>query len=346
MDVDKNEWRLLMRALDEWTSQGKLDSVKAAELRQSINLRRTDSQQIAQYFFIVAISCTILAFGAIFIDDKILEKLKSYFSLSNMVIALGCAALGTVWFWYLRRTKHNFGSFSYEVYMVMGALLLLSSLVYICKDAGFGAERNGFLAIATIMLFGLSVFFHSRVLWLAGIAALVGWFGAFTTWQSSNNLFLGMNYPTRFAVLSLLILGATHYINRYKKLEYVQRLTYISALLLFMMSMWMMSIFGNYGYLDEWAKVRQTQVLAYSFVFGVITGYIFYLGVKHRDDNTRDLAVLFLLLNLYSRYFEYFWDSTNKGIFFLILAVSFWVVGRWIEKRKRFRRREHKPIVH
>jgi hypothetical protein len=346
MDVDKHEWRLLKRAIDEWTRQGKLDEEKANELRKTINLRRTDRQQIAQYFFIVAISCTLLAFGAIFIDDKILEKLKSYFALSNIFIALGCAALGSAWFWYIRRTKHNYGSFSYEVYMVVGALLLLSGLVYICKDFGFGAERNGFLAVASIMLFTLSRVFHSRILWLWGIGGLVAWFSAFSTWQSKGNLFLGMNYPVRFAIFSLLILGGSYLINKYKKFESVQRLTYFAGLLLFLMSMWMVSIFGNYGHLDEWAKVRQTQVLVYSFIFGVITAYIFYLGVKNRDDNTRDFALLFLLLNLYSRYFEFFWDSTNKGIFFLILAVSFWFIGRWIEKRKKFRKVGRNSILH
>lgn len=346
MDVDKNEWRLLKRALDEWTTEGKIDAGKAAELKQTINLKRTDRQQIAQYFFIVAISCTILAFGAIFIDEKFLEKLKTYFSLSNIAIALGCAALGLTWFWYLKKRKHDLGSFSYEVYMVLGALLLLSSLVYICKDFGFGPERNGFLLIASILLFSLSILFYSRVLWLAGLAGSLAWFSAFTTWQSKGNLFLGMNYPTRFAVFSLLVLSVSYAISHYKKLEYVQRLTYLAGLLLFLMSMWMVSIFGNYGYLDEWAKVRQTQVLIYSVLFGIITAVIFYLGIKYKDDNTRDFALLFLLLNLYSRYFEYFWDNTNKGIFFLVLAVSFWFIGRWIEKRKKSRKMGQTSIQH
>ncbi|MBL4678753.1 MAG: hypothetical protein JKY70_21555, partial [Mucilaginibacter sp.] len=34
----------------------------------------------------------------------------------------------------------------------------------------------------------------------------------------------------------------------------------------------------------------------------------------------------------YTKYFEYFWESTNKTIFFAILALSFWLVGRKAEK--------------
>ena len=61
----------------------------------------------------------------------------------------------------------------------------------------------------------------------------------------------------------------------------------------------------------------------------------FYLGVRYNDDIARDFAVLFLLINLYTRYFEYFWDSMNKGLFFLVLALTFGVLGRWLEKKKR-----------
>lgn len=335
MDVDKNDWELLRKAIDTWAGEGRLDEAKAEELRQTVQLKKTERHQIAQYFFIVAISCIILAFGAIFIDEKFLEKLKTYFALSNLVIALGCATVGALWFWYVRKRVQNLGSFSYEAYMVLGALLCLSSLVYICKDFGFGPERTVFFALSAALLFSISVVFRSRVLWLAGLASVVCLFSAFTTWQSSRNLFLGMNYPTRFVLLGLIITGISFYVHRSRQLIFIQRLTYLSGLLLFLFSMWMVSIFGNYGYLDEWSRVRQTQVIFYGVLFGLVSALVFNLGIRHRDNTTRDLAVLFLLLNLYSRYFEYFWDNTNKGLFFLVLAVSFWFIGRWIERRKR-----------
>jgi len=44
------------------------------------------------------------------------------------------------------------------------------------------------------------------------------------------------------------------------------------------------------------------------------------------------LGLVFFLVNIYTRYFEYFWDRTNKGIFFAILALSFWFVGKKAEQ--------------
>ena len=207
MDVEKNEWKALKRGIDEWEQQGKITHEQAGELRRSVQLKRNERQQIAQYFFLVAISCTILAFGAIFIDEKLLEKIKSYFALSNIVIALVAAALGAVWFWFVKKRKEQYSIPAYEVYMVLGGLISLTALVYICKDTGFGASHNGFLFAAFVLLIAEAILFYSRALWIGALLALMGWFGAFTTWQSDHNLFMGMNYPMRFTVFGVIIIA-------------------------------------------------------------------------------------------------------------------------------------------
>ncbi|WP_276134410.1 DUF2157 domain-containing protein [Polluticoccus soli] len=344
MEVEKNEWKALKRAIDDWEQEGKISHDQAGELRKSVQLKRNERQQIAQYFFLVAISCTILAFGAIFIDEKLLEKIKSYFALSNIVIALISAVLGALWFGFVKKRRQQYSIPAYEVYMVLGGLISLTSLVYICKDTGFGASHNGFLLAAFAMLLAEAIFLHSRALWIGAILAFMGWFGAFSTWQSTDNLFLGMNYPMRFTVFGVLVIALAWLQSRVARLSFTQRITYLAGLIIFFTGLWGVSIFGNFGSLDEWSKVRQTYVLAYSVVFGLTAAGAFYYGIKYRDDATRDFGVFFLILNLYSRYFEFFWDSMNKGLFFLMLGVSFWFIGRQVEKRKK-RHGVRKPVV-
>ena len=75
-------------------------------------------------------------------------------------------------------------------------------------------------------------------------------------------------------------------------------------------------------------------MLGYSAVFALGSAISFYLGIRYKDELARDFGVLFLLINLYTRYFEYFWDSMNKGIFFLVLAITFGLVG-WLLERQR-----------
>ena len=82
------------------------------------------------------VSFTNLAFGAIFIDDKLLEKIKAYFDVGNIIIAISCTLIAVFWFIYLYRKRSAFNNMIFEVYMVLGGLVTLSALTYYCKDIG------------------------------------------------------------------------------------------------------------------------------------------------------------------------------------------------------------------
>ncbi len=335
MEVDKSESELLYRALNEWEQAGKLTSEQAAALKGTIVPRQTARQQIAQYFFFIALFCTLLAFGALFLNEKLLEKLKVYFSLNDLIIALITAALSVLWFWYVGRKRSRLSPAVYEVNMVLGGLTVLTSLVYVCKEFHIDGTRTAFLSMALPLLIILGTVFRSKALWMGALAASVAWFYSFSSWQGSDNLFLGMNYPVRFTVFGLIILAISFLQNYIKQLSFTQRITYTAGLILVFSGLWAVSIFGNFNTLVGWQQVRQIHVLAYSIVFGIAAALSFFLGIRYKDELARDFGVLFLLINLYTRYFEYFWDSMNKGIFFLILAVTFGFLGWFLERKRK-----------
>ena len=37
-------------------------------------------------------------------------------------------------------------------------------------------------------------------------------------------------------------------------------------------------------------------------------------------------------LNLYTRFFDWFWDSLNTGLFFIIVGLSLWGLGAHAER--------------
>jgi len=335
MEVDKSEWELLQSALNEWEHSGRLTSEKADELRKSIAYKGSERQQIAQYFFFIALFCTLLAFGAIFLNEKLLEKIKAYFSWSDIVIALITALLSVLWFWYIGKKRSQVSSIAYEIYMVLGGLSVLTSLVYFCKEAHIDKTYTALLSMAVCLLIIIAQVFRSSALWIGAIGTAIAWFGAFSNWQGADNLFLGMNYPMRYTAFGLFILVIAFLQRQVNALSFGRRITYIAGLILFFSGLWGISIFGNYNTLVGWQQVRQVHVLAYSAVFGFAAVLSFYLGIRYKDDLARDFGVLFLLINLYTRYFEYFWDSMNKGIFFSILAITFGFVGWLLERQKK-----------
>jgi hypothetical protein len=335
MEVEKAEWRLLQQAINEWEQGGKISAEKAAELRRSIVFKRTERQLIAQYFFFIALFCTLLAFGALFLNDTLLEKLKVYFSWNDFAIAAIASVLSVVWFWYIARRKAQISIAAYEIYMVLGGLSALTALIYLCKQLGTDRTYTAFFGFASLLLAILAALYTSRSLWIGALAALLSWFWAFSTWQSHDYRFLGMNYPMRFTVLGLAILGLSFFQKGIARIAFAQRITYVAGLIVFFTGCWGISVFGNFNTLVGWQQVRQVHVLAYSVFFGAASALTFYLGIRYKDDLARDFGVLFLLINLYTRYFEYFWDTLNKGLFFLILAITFGLLGRWLEKKKR-----------
>ena len=58
------------------------------------------------------------------------------------------------------------------------------------------------------------------------------------------------------------------------------------------------------------------------------------VSVRVKDDDAmlRGYGLVFLGLNLYTRFFEWFWDSLNKGLFFIIVGLSLWGLGAHAER--------------
>lgn len=339
MEVDKSQWKVLQQALIEWQDTGKLSKEQATELKKTIVFKQNERQQVAQYFFFIALFCTLLAFGALFLNEKLLERLKHYLSWNDIAIAAIAALLAIVWLWYTGRKRSHISPAVYEIYMVLGGLAILTSLIYTCKYLGIDQTYTAFLSIALPTLLIVSTYMRSSALWIGAIVTSVCWYSSFTVWLSANNLFLGMNYPMRYTLFGLLILGISLLQPKIKPLAFSARITYTAGLVLLFTGLWFVSIFGNFNSITAWQHVRQVHVVPYAVFFALASGLSFYLGIKYKDELARDFGILFLLINLYTRYFEYFWDAMNKGIFFIILAVTFGVLGRWLEKKKRSERK-------
>ena len=88
----------------------------------------------------------------------------------------------------------------------------------------------------------------------------------------------------------------------------------------------------NYDGIDDWCYARQIELLHWGLLFALVAIAAIVYGLKCDDYTSRAFGITFLFINLYTKYFEFFWDATHKAVFFLILAVSFWVIGSRAEK--------------
>jgi uncharacterized membrane protein len=97
-------------------------------------------------------------------------------------------------------------------------------------------------------------------------------------------------------------------------------------------ALWLVTIFGNYSSYERWQEVRQLQFLVWDGVLFAVAAAGMYLGLKRNDFVLGNISLVFFILNLVTRYFEYFWEPLHKSVFFMILAFIFWFIGSRAEK--------------
>ncbi|RYE57656.1 MAG: DUF2157 domain-containing protein [Sphingobacteriales bacterium] len=336
MKIDQEKSDFLDEMLNHWQDEKLLTAADAERLRSSYEAKSFDWRRLAQYSFWIAMACGVISLGALLIDDNILKYLESLFDASDAMIsifsALGAAGLYVISF---RRKKHSAQKvFSNEAMVFIAVMLTANSIAYLGKAIDNGSSHFSLLILASVFIYAvLAYLFKSRLIWAFVLISLGAWYGTETGYLSRWNwYFLGMNYPLRFVIFGLLVTGFSFIIKHNKKLGLFYQTNYICGMVYLFVSLWLLSVFGNFASLEDWYSVRQLSLFYWGLLSAAFCLISIYIGLKYRDEVAREFGITFLFINLYTRYFEYFWDTWHKALFFVVLATSFWLIGRKAEK--------------
>ncbi|MBW8687331.1 hypothetical protein [Chitinophaga rhizophila] len=341
LEVDKKEAYLLQRAVRQWESENLITPEQASRMKDSWRVRQGDWQAVTLYIFIAAISCALMAFGSLVLDEKWIEVFRLKYSLTDGIISALFAGL-TVFLClhgYRRQQKQPAYSLNRELFWLLPILSIGVSVVYLGKSVQYlNGNHGAFWLLATVAYGVIGVLLGSRLMWTATLLCLIPAYVKLTYYLSEDSSFFwGMNLPCRMVLLAVLMIGIHSLFRKNRLYSAVKHITWAGSWLLLMVSGWMISIFGNTASFEEWQQVRQVHLLWWVAGFTILCVLVLLWGIKTHDTMVRDMAVLFLLLDLYTRYFEYLWDRTHKGVFFTVLALSFWWLGKMIEKKLRTR---------
>lgn len=334
IDQDKSDF--LDEMLDYWQSERLITEERAQELKNSYQPKVFDWRRLAQYSFWIAMACGVIALSALLVDKSLLNYLKNLYNTPNFIISLLSALFAAVCYLlgFRRKKSKPQQVFSNEAIMFSGVMLTANAIAYLGKSISSGSNHFSLLIFFSVTIYLLlAFFFKSRLIWAFALIALGTWFGTETGYLSKWNwYFLGLNYPMRFVFFGLLLALFGLLLKRSKKLVQFYDITYFIGLLYFFTSLLLISIFGNYGTLEEWYTVRQLSLFYWAITVAIICVAAIFIGLKKNDAMLREFGVIFLFINLYTRYFEYFWDSWHKAVFFTILGISFVLIGRKAEK--------------
>ncbi|WP_423147654.1 DUF2157 domain-containing protein [Rubrolithibacter danxiaensis] len=336
LNIDKHEKDFLENVIDHWQKEGVISAETGQSLKESYEVKGFDWKRLAQYSFWVALACGIIAIASLVIDDTVINFLKKLYNTPDIAISILSAAIAAFLFYkgQTQKRKNPQHVFSNEAVVFMGVLFTASSIAFLGKALDNGSGHFSILFLLSVLVYGiLAVKFNSKLIWAFALISLGSWFGTETGYQTNwSNYFLGMNYPFRFVCFGALLVVCRLFITQKGKLKEFDNLTYIIGLMYLFISLWLLSIFGNFGTLEDWVKVKQSDLIYWGVISSMVSLGSMLYGLKRKEPIAREFGIIFLLINIYTRYFEYLWDITDKTIFFGILAVSFWLIGRKAEK--------------
>ena len=334
--LSKKQGKFIKEVIDQWNTDEVIDDSTMQKLEDTIEIRSFDWKKLAEYSFWIAMVCVVIAFGAMFADKLLIDLVEKLFSSSNFTLSIVFALIAAaIYFWaYKRNLKFPNKVYSNEFILIMAVLSTATSIGYLglALDNGSG-HFSLLLLIATFVYAAIGLIFPSKLVWIFSILSLGAWFGTETGYVSGwGAYYLGMNYPLRFVLFGTMLTGLSFLFSRFRFFQLFQKSTYVLGLLYLFISLWILSIFGNYGNIEDWFDTKQISLIGYGIIFGLVALLAIWWGLKQDDYTSRSFGLTFLLINLYTKYFEYFWDAMHKAVFFLILAATFWFIGNNAEK--------------
>ena len=195
------------------------------------------------------------------------------------------------------------------------------------------------LSLISIILFFIIAYIKRNYVVLSiAIISIITWYGI--EGFDISGVDLRLNNYIRFIISSIFIflVGITDINkklgNKYFKFSviyYTIGLLYLNIILAFM------SVFGNYDYAIILKEYGNPYILIYSSLFLLSNIITLIMGYKLKISSIVKYSIFFIILNMYIRYFEYFYFRINTWIFFIILGSSTILIGIISERIIKYR---------
>ncbi|MBY3787509.1 hypothetical protein HPQ32_03470 [Photobacterium carnosum] len=334
--VNKRQEQLLNDTIAQWQQQQLIDTQQAQQLRQSYHVISFDWKLLAVYSFWAAIACFILSVILLVADDYLIALISHLIDTPASVLTILSAIIAGLFFYFgvKRRQRYPEKTVSNEAIFFFGVLITAVASGFLSHTTlALHWRESLFIIIPTVIYLIIGIQLRSVLVWLFALLGIGLWVLTETSYLAHDHyLFWGMNIPLRFTVIGLLIVGLSSIFKPNSRFYFTKEATQFIGLIYFFTALWMLTIFGNYDSLRAWSNIKQIELWGWSVAMLLITLSAIFYGIKYNDPLVRAFGIIFLLLCLYSRYFEFFWDTLHKALFFAILALSFWIIGGRAEK--------------
>ena len=269
-------------------------------------------------FAIFQLGLAVLAFIAMMAQSALLAALL-----------LGGVSAGLWWFGARLATDPK------QLHPFTGAVLITASLAavfgaFVLLHVALDGEPEGraipMIMLLTAILAALTAYrYHLRWPLLLALLLFFHGLGAWHAYGGHGAYFAHIQDERLMALAALaaVVLGLWH--ERWLETGPLRRCTgfgglyLIFGLLYLNVSLWFLTLFGR--------------PLAWILTFTAVGIGQIVVGARLRDARFTGFGIVFLAIDLYTRFFEHFWDRLSAGTFFLIAGALAMVLGYGFERQ-------------
>ncbi len=231
---------------------------------------------------------------------------------------------GLIYWWARKARKGSKYILALSGFMIVMSLVALAAAI----------EYPFIIFLLATGIYGLMALDRqSNALMIFALLAFGQWYGIMIAYKRGS-YYIGISSPIHFLVLGLFlfILAQTDIFNYYPMRSFTTTIMVI-GIIYANMALWMFSTVGYHikhqqrseRYFDGLSS--QLQLMGWSMIWLASSISLGIYGVWTSRASAQRLAVVFSLLNLYTKFFEYFWYPETEVFFFIVLASSLCLLG-------------------
>jgi hypothetical protein len=327
--------KLMLVELETLRREGLIDGPVHQELAQLYPVRGWDFSALGRWFLVFgAISA---ATGMMIMGSELFE-----FTLPKLAAGLALVSAGLFYAGFrLRASKLVWTRRSLELIGAIG-LIGLTFTLGVIYSSGSG-NWPALLLIDLLLLLPLSYLLRNVLLLVLTVIVFFTWFGGVTGYVSAWGAYwFSMNYPLRFLLAGLLIVGMSlvHRGAEQDRLRAYEGFfkVWLSAGLFFSeMALWLMSLFGNFGRIFDHHLETAGELILFNLLWAGFNVLLLVAGSRFGLRMMRGYAVTYLIIQAYTLYF---WQVARHLdpilATFAAGAATLWIVIVF-ERRRRAR---------
>ncbi len=335
MKLKKKQAEIAEQLIDWWEEEGLLAEGQPTLLKDSLERRSINWRKVARYLMGLAVVSIVVAFLQLVADKWIMELLERLFEISDFAVFGLLIVLSLLFYGAAARLKTTAKGYALtkSTLLLLGGIAFGGALHYLGKFSG----ANEFLEVGLVLVFALQAFvvgrlFLSDLFYDLGWIALFLWLGLETSRQTQwEGTWLGMNLPLRFFLFSLLpvVVGLTQ--TKRTGFKSLALSAQLAGWVFFCSSLWLLALFGNHTSLETFEEASAVSLLPWGVFMALVAAGFLIFGRIKINRLFLWMGVGGLLAVSYSQYFLFLWEPLHPALFFAIMGISFWLLGRKAE---------------